>query len=90
MATDTRDSDAQGWEDTDRRRGAVSVGRRKSPLRWLPWAALALLALLAGAIALVLTNVTDENDEPGLELRDDETARDDGGRTGADQDTATG
>ena len=58
------------------RAGAVSAtGARKTPLRWLPWVALLLLALLVAGAALIVTNVSDENDEPGIELRDDEVPR---------------
>ena len=64
-------------------RGAIAVGRRRSPLRWLPWLALALLALVGLSVAVLLANVNDENDDPGLELRDDESG-------GADQGSGRG
>lgn len=41
-----------------------STGRSKSPLGWLPWAAVLLLLLLALLVVLVVRNVGD-SDKPG-------------------------
>jgi hypothetical protein len=56
---------------TDRRAAHSATGRRKSPLGWLPWAALLLLLLLAVAAFLIIRNVTDSGDEPGVDVNDD-------------------
>jgi len=56
------------------RPAAVSVtGKRRHGLGWLPWVAVLLLLAIAALIVLVVTNVSDENDEPGVDLRDDES-----------------
>jgi hypothetical protein len=62
---------------TERTVGARSVtGKRKHGLGWLPWVALLLIALLVAAVLLVVANVSDENDEPGIDVTDDEVVED--------------
>ena len=49
-----------------------ATGRRQYGLGWLPWVALALLVALVIAVALIIANVSDENDAPGVDLQDNE------------------
>ncbi len=48
--------------------GARSLTGRRAPLGWLPWLALALLALLALIAFLVVRNVADDGDKPGVDV----------------------
>lgn len=67
--TDVRD------RSDDRRRAAHSAtGKRRSPLGWLPWAALALLGLLGATAFLIARNVGDAGDDPGVDVVDDPAA----------------
>ena len=45
-----------------------SLTGRRAPLGWLPWVALALLAVLALIAFLVVRNVADEGDKPGVDV----------------------
>jgi hypothetical protein len=53
-----------------------ATGRRHYGLGWLPWVALALLVALVIAAALIIANVSDENDAPGVDLQDNEVNND--------------
>ena len=48
--------------------GSRSLTGRRAPLAWLPWLALALLGLLALIAFLVVRNVADEGDKPGVDV----------------------
>jgi hypothetical protein len=54
--------------------GSHSAKKRKTPLGWVPWVALLLFLALAALAWLLIANVTDENDEAGLDVSDDEVA----------------
>ena len=57
--------------------GAHSLtGKRKHGLWWLPWVALLLLLAVVAMAVLIVANVNDENDGPGLDVTDDETSND--------------
>lgn len=61
-----------------RRRTATAhsaTGRRKTPLRWLPWAGLLTLLALAALIFLIVRNVGDDEDDPGVDVTDDAATR---------------
>jgi len=77
--TDTRDR-------SDRRHeAAYSVtGKQKSPLGWLPWAALLLLLAVAALIVLLVRNVGDDGDDAGVDVSDDPAAA----AAGSDTDAA--
>ena len=47
--------------------GSRSLTGRRAPLGWLPWLALVLLALLAIIAFLVVRNVADDGDKPGVD-----------------------
>ena len=62
---------------SERNVGARSVtGKRQHGLGWLPWVALLLIAALVALTLLVVANVSDENDEPGIDVSDDEVVED--------------
>ena len=48
--------------------GSRSLTGRRAPLGWLPWLALALLGLLALIAFLVVRNVADDGDQPGVDV----------------------
>ena len=48
--------------------GSRTLTGRRAPLGWLPWVALALLAVLALIAFLVVRNVADDGDRPGLDV----------------------
>ena len=48
--------------------GSRSMTGRGPPLGWLPWLALVLLALLALIAFLVVPNVADDGDRPGVDV----------------------
>ena len=57
--------------------GAHSLtGKRKHGLRWLPWVALLMLLAVVAMAVLIVANVNDENDDPGLDVTDDEVTND--------------
>ena len=51
--------------------GARSLSGRRAPLGWLPWAALGLLGLLGLVAFLVIRNVADAGDQPGVDVTND-------------------
>ena len=62
---------------TQRNVGARSVtGKRSHGLSWLPWAALLLLLAVIALAVLIVANVNDENDDPGVDVTDDEVSND--------------
>lgn len=57
--------------------GAHSItGTHKRSRRWVLWLTLIVLLALAALAFLLLANVNDNNDEPGLDVRDDEASQD--------------
>ena len=57
------------------RPAAVSVsGQRRHGRGRLLWLALVLLIAIAAVIVLIVTKVSDQNDRPGVDLRDDDNS----------------
>ena len=66
--------------------GSRSVrGKRRHGLGWVPWLAALLLVAIAVGVVLLVTNVSDENDNPGIDVTDDERARTESSPAGPDR-----